>query len=186
MMSNLSPDQQNKLVLYQQEILHWNTTTNLIGRSTASSFEREHLLNSLEILPYLEGNLPLIDIGTGGGLPGIPLAIALPQREIFLTEIDKKKLAFLQYITAKLKLSNTHVVNILPSTLFDMPCDIVSRAYGPISRVLSWTHQHAPHAKHYYLLKGTSVTEELAQANLLDACVYPLSKGYLVTWKVQE
>lgn len=183
MLPEISKDQQAKLDLYQQEILRWNKTTNLIGRSTAESFKEEHLLNSLEMLPYLEGNLPLIDIGTGGGLPGIPLAIMLPHRQMILTEVDKKKLAFLRYITAKLGLSNTQVVEILPHTVFDTPCDIVSRAYGPISRILTWTHDHAPKAKRYYILKGTSVEKELEEAGIPHVTVYPLTKGCIVIWE---
>ncbi|MFN4216178.1 MAG: 16S rRNA (guanine(527)-N(7))-methyltransferase RsmG [Brevinematales bacterium] len=183
MLPEISKDQKAKLDIYQKEILLWNKTTNLIGRSTAENFKEEHLLNSLEILPYLEGNLPLIDIGTGGGLPGIPLAIMLSHREIILTEVDKKKLAFLRYITAKLGLSNTKVVEILPHTVFDTPCDIVSRAYGPIARILTWTRTHAPQARRYYLLKGELVAKELQEAGIFHAHIYPMTKGCLVIWE---
>jgi len=183
MLDDLSSDQQAKIALYQQEILHWNRTVNLIGRSTVASFVEDHLNNSLEILPFLKGELPLLDIGTGGGLPGIPLAIALPDREVILTEVDQKKLAFLRYVVARLRLPNVRVVDVQPSTVFPMPCDVVSRAYGPLSRILFWTEKHAPRASSYYILKGASYAEELKEVALSSVEVHSLSKGVLLVFR---
>ncbi|URA09578.1 16S rRNA (guanine(527)-N(7))-methyltransferase RsmG [Thermospira aquatica] len=186
MLTKLSSEQQNLLDVYKKELLHWNKTTNLIGRSTEASFDEEHLQNSLEIIPFLKPDLPIIDVGTGGGLPGIPLAIALPDREIVLAEVDRKKLAFLYYITAKLHLANTRVVEVLPSFVFLEPCEIVSRAYGPIERILLWTRSHAPAAKHYVILKGAQVEKELSSLHLRDLSVHTLSRGCVVCFSLND
>ncbi len=182
----LSPEQHHLLTQYKKELLHWNKTTNLIGRSTEANFDEEHLQNSLEIIPFLTSHLPIIDVGTGGGLPGIPLAIALPQREVFLADVDKKKLAFLDYITAKLHLTNTHIIEVRPSFVFSEPCEVVSRAYGPLERILAWTKNHAPQAEHYVVLKGAQVEEELSRLHLTHLSIHPLSRGCVVCFSQDD
>lgn len=178
---HLSPQQNEQLSLYKAELLRWNQRTNLIGRSTTESFDTDHLMNSLEIVPHLKGNLPLFDIGTGAGLPGIPIAIALPTREIYLTEVDKKKLAFLHYIVAKLHLKNAHVIEITHQFSFPDPCDIVSRAYAPVERILTWTKQHTPQAETFYLLIGKETNENLSF--LPSPTILPLTRGQLLIFQ---
>jgi 16S rRNA (guanine527-N7)-methyltransferase len=106
----LSPAQQNALLAYGQEFRRWNKIHNLSAIDQDEAFLTLHLMDSLAVIPHLkalvtEGLLPtnphLADLGAGGGLPGIPLAIALPQWRFVLVEAVKKKAAFLQHIKGK-------------------------------------------------------------------------------------
>lgn len=115
----LSLAQQNALLAYGQEFRRWNKIHNLSAIDQDEAFLTVHLMDSLAVIPHLkalvtEGLLPtnphLADLGAGGGLPGIPLAIALPQWRFVLVEAVKKKAAFLQHIKGKLKLENLEVI----------------------------------------------------------------------------
>lgn len=115
----LRESQQEQLFAYGQEFLKWNKIHNLSAIDQEDAFLTVHLMDSLAVVPHLkalvtEGLLPpapiLADLGAGGGLPGIPLAISLPEWRFVLVEAVKKKAAFLQHIKGKLKLNNLEVI----------------------------------------------------------------------------
>jgi 16S rRNA (guanine527-N7)-methyltransferase len=115
----LSEKQQELLLAYGQEFRKWNKIHNLSAIDQDEAFLTIHLMDSLAVIPHLktlveEGLLPahpqVADLGAGGGLPGIPLAIALPEWRFVLVEAVKKKAAFLQHIKGKLKLENLEVI----------------------------------------------------------------------------
>lgn len=115
----LSEKQQELLLAYGQEFRKWNKIHNLSAIDQDEAFLTIHLMDSLALIPHLktlveEGLLPacpqIADLGAGGGLPGIPLAIALPEWRFVLVEAVKKKAAFLQHIKGKLKLENLEVI----------------------------------------------------------------------------
>ena len=114
-------------------LISWNRTHNLISKSQ-TTFLKEHIQDSLAISSKLQRCL--VDLGSGGGLPGIPIAIASPEKTVILVESNTKKSAFLLNATGRLGLKNTQVINeriekIDPSTLPEQ-FDIVSRAVGSI------------------------------------------------------
>ena len=88
--------------------MSWNHTHNLVSKNQATNLE-EHINDSLSISPFLGENV--IDLGSGGGLPGIPLAISNPDKKFFLVESNTKKSAFLLNVSTKLQLSNVTVYN---------------------------------------------------------------------------
>lgn len=99
---------QEKLLAYVELLAKWNKTYNLTAIREPEKMLSHHLLDSLAVLPHLpEG--PLADVGSGGGLPGIPLAIADPGRRVTLNDSNQKKSAFLQQAVIELKLSNAAV-----------------------------------------------------------------------------
>ncbi|HEY5672282.1 MAG TPA: 16S rRNA (guanine(527)-N(7))-methyltransferase RsmG [Malonomonas sp.] len=95
-----------KELLFLEELLHWNKSVNLTSIRDLDEAVEKHLVDSLALLPYLNGSAALLDIGSGGGLPGIPLAIARP--EMVVTSVDSvgKKINFQRHIKRKLGLPN--------------------------------------------------------------------------------
>ena len=125
--------QKKLLEEYETFLISWNRTHNLISKSQ-TTFLKEHIQDSLAISSKLQRRL--VDLGSGGGLPGIPIAIANPEKTVILVESNTKKSAFLLNATGRLGLKNTQVINeriekIDPSTLPEQ-FDIVSRAVGSI------------------------------------------------------
>ena len=120
--------------------MSWNKTHNLVSKNQATNLD-EHITDSLSITPYLRKNI--IDLGSGGGLPGIPLAIINPDKNFYLVESNTKKGAFLLNASTRLKLSNVTVFNrrIEDLSLNDFPVclDIVCRAVGTTESIIELT-----------------------------------------------
>ena len=92
-----------------------------------------HLLDSLTLLPYLDGAASLIDVGSGGGMPGIPVAIARPDLAVTLLDANTKKTAFLQQAVIELELDNVTVSSCRVEKLTDRQADVVtSRAFAEL------------------------------------------------------
>jgi 16S rRNA (guanine527-N7)-methyltransferase len=129
----LESKQKKLLEDYETFLISWNRTHNLISKSQ-TTFLKEHIQDSLAISSKLQSCL--VDLGSGGGLPGIPIAIANPEKTVILVESNTKKSSFLLNATGRLGLKNTQVINeriekIDPSTLPEQ-FDVVSRAVGSI------------------------------------------------------
>lgn len=119
----------------------WNLAYNLTAIRDLESMVNKHLLDSLAILPWVQGP-NLIDVGTGAGLPGIPVAIARPDLRVVLLDSNGKKLRFLQEVKRQLRLENLEIVhsrveNYRPAAGFDT---VVSRAFSSLDQMLHWTH----------------------------------------------
>ncbi|MDH3320111.1 MAG: 16S rRNA (guanine(527)-N(7))-methyltransferase RsmG [Betaproteobacteria bacterium] len=99
---------QEKLIAYLGLLAKWNKTYNLTAIRDPMQMISHHLLDSLTVLPHLPAGA-LADVGSGGGLPGIPLAIAEPARRITLNDANHKKAAFLQQAVIELQLANAEV-----------------------------------------------------------------------------
>jgi 16S rRNA (guanine527-N7)-methyltransferase len=99
---------QDKLMAYRELLAKWNKTYNLTAIRDPMQMISHHLLDSLAVLPHLPAGT-LADIGSGGGLPGIPLAIAEPARPVTLNDANHKKAAFLQQAVIELRLANADV-----------------------------------------------------------------------------
>lgn len=93
--------------LFYTLVSHWNRRHNLTRIADESEFIEKHLLDSLLLVPYLTTPATVIDIGSGAGFPGIPLAIYLRELQVVLVESQKKKVAFLAWATSRLKLATT-------------------------------------------------------------------------------
>lgn len=142
----------------------WNRVFNLTALTTASDLVYLHILDSLSLLPYLHGK-QILDIGSGAGLPGIPLAIADPSKNWVLLDKSQKKTRFLVQVLAELGLKNVSVVcsrceAFQTETGFD---SIVSRAFGRM-RLFLETTEHLIAPKGYFLaMKGSYPEQELAE-----------------------
>ena len=106
---NMPESGQAKLLAYVDLLVKWNATYNLTAIRDGDEMVSHHLLDSLAILPYLEQVKTLADIGSGAGLPGIPLALARPDLHVTLIESVQKKSAFQQQAKIDLGLSNVSI-----------------------------------------------------------------------------
>ena len=123
----------NLLMEYVTELMNWNRVYNLTSVRKPTDIVTRHILDSLTILPHLHGER-ILDIGTGAGLPGIPLAIACPEREFVLLDSSSKKLRFVQQTLGILNLDNVTLVDsrveeYKPDALFDT---IICRAFSDL------------------------------------------------------
>lgn len=121
------------LMEFVTELMNWNRVYNLTSVRKPTDIITRHILDSLSILDYLHGDR-ILDIGTGAGLPGIPLAIACPEREFVLLDSSSKKLRFVQQTLGVLKLDNvtlknTRVDEYRTDDLFDT---VVCRAFSDL------------------------------------------------------
>ena len=120
--------------------MSWNKTHNLVSKNQATNLD-EHITDSLSVTPCLRKNI--VDLGSGGGLPGIPLAIINPDKNFYLVESNTKKGAFLLNTSTRLKLSNVTVFNrrIEDMSLNDFPVclDVVCRAVGTAESIIELT-----------------------------------------------
>ena len=136
----MDKDQTNLLAEYKDHLVAWNKTHNLISKKQAQNID-DHIADSLIISPFLKKSI--VDLGSGGGLPGIPLAITNPNKEFYLIESNTKKSSFLLHATSRLGLENTSVINQriekIQTKTFPESFDIVCRAVGSTEFIISLT-----------------------------------------------
>ena len=175
-----------KLNDYVSELLLWNKNFNLIGRSTENDIWETHIENSLELLKFLKQDncQNIIDIGSGAGLPSIPLAIFLNEKSFFLTETNLKKIAFLTFVAKKLKLNNIKVININEGFKMENECIVTSRAFATLTNILKWEKKHLQNVKKNFILKGRedNIKKELYEAKIENYEIFHLKKGNLVVF----
>ncbi len=140
----------------------WNATYNLTAIRTPTDMVSKHLLDSLSVLPFLQGRR-IVDVGSGAGLPGLPLALACPDREFVLLDSNAKKTRFITHAAATLGLRNVQVVqkraeDYRPEELF---ATVISRAFASLRDFVRRSgHLGAPHAR-FLAMKGRLPEAEL-------------------------
>jgi 16S rRNA (guanine527-N7)-methyltransferase len=146
---DLDRDAQSRLMAYLSLLRKWNRTHNLTAIVEPEKMVTYHLLDSLSVVPHLpvKPELRVADVGSGGGLPGIPLAICCPDWQLTLIDSNQKKAAFLRQVVIELTLGNAEVVcarieSYRPPTAFDVA---ISRAYSSLRNfALQGRHLVAP------------------------------------------
>lgn len=159
----LPPAAVEKLLNFLQLLEKWNQAYNLTAVRDPEQMVPRHLLDSLSVLPYLQGPR-VLDIGTGAGLPGIPLALARPDLEFTLLDSNAKKTRFATQALHELGLKNVAVVQervekFHPAEKFDT---LIARAFASIPDMLAASrHLCAPNGR-FLVMKGVFPQEELA------------------------
>lgn len=157
-------DQQVKLLIDYVELLNkWNKAYNLTSIRDPQDMIIKHIMDSLMIGPLLEGQ-HFIDVGTGPGLPGIPLAIAYPDKEFILLDSLGKRITFLKQVTYQLSLKNvtaiqSRVEKYQPEKPFD---GVLSRAFSSLNDMVTWCdHLVSKNHGKFLALKGQFPTNEI-------------------------
>jgi len=152
-----------KLIAYIALLAKWNKVYNLTAIDSPPRMVSHHLLDCLAIVPYVSGNR-VLDIGSGAGLPGIPLAIALPEKSFVLLDSNGKKTRFLTQVVTELELKNVEVVNARvekyrSTLLFDT---ITARAFSSMEQTLDQSVGLCAPGGLYLLMKGREPIQEIA------------------------
>lgn len=157
----LPPDAVPRLLDYLALLERWNAAYNLTAIRDPAEMVTRHLLDSLAILPYVHGDT-LADLGTGPGLPGIPLAIAAPGRQVLLVDSNGKKVRFLREAIRALKLEGVRAVQSRVEAVEGRFDCITARAFATLADMLAWGgHLLAPDGT-WLAMKGKVSDEELA------------------------
>ena len=161
---DLSETQIRQLLDYLALLAKWNKVYNLTALRDPAQMLSKHLLDSLALLAYLDAE-SLLDVGTGAGLPGIPVAICRPQMAVTLLDSNAKKTRFLQRVNAELELSNVTVVHGRVEQV-DLPkfAIITARAFASVGDIIDLAGRHCDDAGKLILMKGVYPEQELQQA----------------------
>ena len=161
---DLSAEQQTLLLAYTGLLKKWNKTYTLTALRDEAQMVSHHLLDSLTLLPYLQGAHTMLDVGSGGGQPGIPAAICRPDLNITLLDANTKKTAFLQQAVIELGLSNVRVVSGRVEAVQDFQADIItSRAFAELADFVNWTAHLLKEGGRWVAMKGVYPEEEIAK-----------------------
>ncbi len=160
---DISEQTQQKLLAYLALMQKWNKVHNLTAVRDADEMVTLHLLDSLVVLPYVDAQ-NLLDVGSGAGLPGIPLALCLPNLQVTVIDSNSKKVSFMRQVKAELGISNLEVLggrveDIAATRKFEI---IISRAFSDLSLFVSLTHHLLDVQGKWLAMKGVYPEAELA------------------------
>lgn len=154
---------------YIHLLMKWAKVINLTAITDPNLIVTKHILDSLSIIPYLMNDErdPLIDVGSGAGLPGLIIAIVFPHKKITLLDSRLKKTQFLRQVVYELKLKNVTVIharveNYMPEALFKV---VIARAVTEVKKFIDLTYKICDADGYFYLMKGRDPVAELPSLN---------------------
>ncbi|TBV14234.1 16S rRNA (guanine(527)-N(7))-methyltransferase RsmG [Stutzerimonas kirkiae] len=160
----LDDGQQERLLAYLALLIRWNKAYNLTAVRDPDEMVSRHLLDSLSVAAYVQqAGEHILDVGSGGGMPGIPLAILFPQRRFTLLDSNGKKTRFLTQVKLELKLDNLEVIHsrveaFRPERPF---AGITSRAFSSLRDFTEWTRHLGDDRTQWLSMKGVHPDDEL-------------------------
>ncbi|WP_420554708.1 16S rRNA (guanine(527)-N(7))-methyltransferase RsmG [Neptuniibacter marinus] len=159
---DISEQQIDLLINYLHLLIKWNKAYNLTAVRKPLDMVNRHLLDSLSIVPYIQGKR-IIDVGSGPGLPGIPLAICYPELSVTTLDSNGKKTRFQQQVKTELALENLTIINDRVENCQFEPFDqVISRAFASIEDMINWTHQLCKKEGVFLAMKGLYPEDELS------------------------
>lgn len=178
----LTDQQQNQLIELFPLYVEWNSKINVISRRDIDNLYLHHVLHSLSIakLTSWKAGTTVLDIGTGGGFPGIPLAILFPHVKFHLVDSIGKKIKVVQEVAGALQLANVRAAHIRAEQVKGQFDFAITRAVASLKQIHQWVHRKIKPQSGNDLynglicLKGGNLQEELEGTNL-NYALYPLS-----------
>jgi len=160
---DLSDDDSERLLKYLSLLLKWNKAFNLTAITAPKEAIDLHLLDSVAVTSAIQDYGSLLDVGTGGGLPGIPLAILNPAKEFTLLDTNSKKTRFLKQVVYELGLTNVSVVNQRVQDFNHQSgyACILSRAFASLSDMVQWTEHLLAAQGQWLAMKGQYPQQEI-------------------------
>ena len=166
---DLPADTAERLLAFGHLLIKWNKVYNLTAIRDEAQVVTHHLLDSLSVLPQLAGITRLVDVGSGGGLPGVVLAICRPELQVDSVETVQKKATFQNQARIELKLANfrahhARIENWQPAYFAEQPVDgIVSRAFADLADFVNLTAHLAGPETRILAMKGVYPADEIAR-----------------------
>jgi 16S rRNA (guanine527-N7)-methyltransferase len=162
MQLDVSPAQQEQLLDYLALMFKWNSVYNLTSLRDPMQMVTHHLLDSLAAVPAFAGAKNVLDVGAGGGLPGIVLAVTRPDMKVSMIDTVHKKTAFLTQVKAQLGLANVtvHTMKVQELAVSDKFDVITSRAFADLSDFVNWSSHLLAEQGRYIALKGVAPQDE--------------------------
>ncbi len=159
---SLPENQKQQLVGYVELLHKWNKAYNLTSVRDPDEMLVRHILDSIVVEPHLQGTR-FIDVGTGPGLPGIPLAIVRPDAHFTLLDSLGKRVRFLRQVQHELRLDN---ITPVQSRVEDFPAEpgfdgVISRAFASLTDMVNWCHHLPAEQGRFYALKGLRPDDEI-------------------------
>jgi 16S rRNA (guanine527-N7)-methyltransferase len=157
----VSRETQEKLELYVRLLTKWQSTINLVSRGTLSDVWRRHILDSLQIVPFIEGT-KILDVGSGGGFPGMVLAI---YGKFFVTclDSDRRKMLFLSEVARATDTEVTIITDRIENLADPEFNTVCARGFSELVNLLNITKKFAPLGRGVFL-KGATLNQELQRA----------------------
>lgn len=181
---NLTEEQQAQFVLLKDLYKDWNLKINVVSRKDIDEIYMRHVLHSLGIAKVMEfkAGAQVLDVGTGGGFPGVPLAILFPETQFHLVDSIGKKIKVVNEVVAGLGITNVKTTNDRVENVSGQYDFVVSRAVAQMETFVRWIKGHVKKKSEHELrngilyLKGGDLTEELAKYT--TAQIYNLTDYY--------
>ena len=162
---SLTDQQKQQLVDFVKLLDKWNKAYNLTSVRNPNEMLVKHIMDSLVVSQHLQGQ-QFIDVGTGPGLPGIPLAIANPDKQFVLLDSLGKRITFIKNAIRELKLTNVTPVLSRVEEYREQQFDgVLSRAFASLNDMVDWCYHLPNESGCLYALKGQYQQEELAEVN---------------------
>ncbi|MBL8307753.1 MAG: 16S rRNA (guanine(527)-N(7))-methyltransferase RsmG [Rubrivivax sp.] len=163
----LDAAQRSALLAYLDLLQRWNGTYNLTAVRDPAAMFTQHLADCLAVLPPLQRVAPgggrLLDVGSGGGLPGVVIAVAQPARQVTCVDTVAKKMAFVRQVAGTLALANLHARHARVEALQEQPFDLItSRAFSSLVDFVALTRSHLAPGGVWMAMKGRVPDDEIA------------------------
>lgn len=161
---DVSRETAERLETYAALVRKWNPRINLVAKSTIEHLETRHIADCLQLAPFTNPGLRWLDIGTGGGLPGLVIAAVEPLMKVTLIESDQRKTVFLREAARQMELDvdiRCDRIESSPQPEFDI---VSARALAPLDRLFPWASPWLKPGGRFVFMKGGAVQSEIDKA----------------------